>query len=140
MHYDAARLTLYIFGEYRANKKSNREVYDELKKQGLLLPADLVIADSAEPKSIGDFRDYGASIRGAEKGPDSVNYSMKWLQSLREIVIDSSRCPYHAEEFLSYELEQDKDGEFISAYPDKNNHAIDDVRYATNLMWRRRGQ
>lgn len=151
MHYDAARCKLYIFGEYRANKKSNRQVWDELISNGLITVIkdkkgnptgypDLIIADSAEPKSIGDFRDYGANIRGAEKGPDSVDYSIKWLQSLVEIIIDPVRCPYHAEEFLSYELEQDKNGEFISAYPDKNNHAIDDVRYALNLIWRRRGE
>jgi phage terminase large subunit len=65
---------------------------------------------------------------------------MKWLQSLVEIIIDPDRCPYHAEEFSNYELEKDKEGEFISAYPDKNNHAIDDTRYATNLIWRKRGQ
>jgi phage terminase large subunit len=139
MHYDTARMTLYIFDEYRVNKASNRSVYDALVGKGLN-PDDLVIADSAEPKSIADFREYGATIRGAEKGPDSVSYSMKWLQSLKAIVIDNERAPEHAEEFLNYELEQDKNGEIISAYPDKNNHAIDDVRYATNLIWRRRGQ
>ena len=35
---------------------------------------------------------------------------------------------------------QDKDGNFISEYPDRNNHAIDAVRYGTNMIWRRRGQ
>jgi PBSX family phage terminase large subunit len=154
MHYDAARHTLYIFGEYRANKKGNQKVWDELVEKGLVRKVeldegrgkksvsypDLIIADSAEPKSVGDFRAYGANVRGAEKGPDSVDYSIKWLQSLTAIVIDNERAPYHAEEFLNYELEQDKDGEFISAYPDKNNHAIDDTRYATNLIWRKRGQ
>jgi phage terminase large subunit len=65
---------------------------------------------------------------------------MKWLQSLVEIVIDPVRCPNHAEEFLNYELEQDKNGDFISQYPDKNNHFIDATRYRTNLIWRRRGQ
>ena len=88
--YDAARLTLYIFGEYRANKKGNRAVYDDLIASGLVTNQDLIIADSAEPKSIADFRDYGATIRGAEKGPDSVDYSIKWLQSLKEIVIDNN--------------------------------------------------
>jgi phage terminase large subunit len=140
MHYDAARMIIYIFGEYRANKKSNRAAWDDLQKLGLATTGDLIIADSAEPKSIGDFRDYGATIRGAEKGPDSVDYSIKWLASRAKIIIDPERAPYHAQEFLEYELEQDKDGEFISAYPDKNNHAIDDVRYATNLIWRKRGQ
>lgn len=138
-HYDAARLTLYIYGEVRRWKTSNRQMYDDLVAYGLT-PDDLVIADSAEPKSIADYREYGASIRGAEKGAESVKYSMKWLQSLRKIVIDNNRAPYTVDEFLDYEHEIDKDGNYISAYPDKNNHSIDAVRYATNLIWRKRGQ
>lgn len=138
-HFDANRRILYIFDEFKALKMGNREVYDYLVEHKGYEPSQLIIADSAEPKSIADFRDYGASCRGAEKGPESVNYSMKWLQSLKEIVIDPVRCPNHLEEFLNYELEQDKDGEYISAYPDMNNHFIDAVRYRTNLFWRRRG-
>ena len=138
-HFDANRRILYIFDEFKALKMGNREVYDYLVEHKGYEPSQLIIADSAEPKSIADFRDYGASCRGAEKGPESVNYSMKWLQSLNEIVIDPERCPNHLEEFLNYELEQDKDGEYISAYPDANNHFIDAVRYRTNLFWRRRG-
>jgi len=89
---------------------------------------------------VADFREYGASARGAEKGPESVKYSIKWLQALKAIVIDNERCPYTAEEFLEYEYEQDPDGNYISEYPDRNNHAIDSARYGTNLIWRRRGQ
>lgn len=137
-HYDAARLTLYIYDEWRANKVSNRGIYDALAAKGI--DGALLIADSAEPKSIADIRSYGANIRPAEKGPESVNYSMKWLQSLKAIVIDPVRCPATAQEFQDYELEQDKDGEFISAYPDRDNHQIDAVRYATNHIWKRRGQ
>jgi phage terminase large subunit len=139
MYYDPVNLKLYIFKEYRAYKKRNKKVYNELVLMGLR-KNDLIIADSAEPKSIADFKEYGAYIRGAEKGPDTLDYSMKWLQSLTEIVIDPERAPYHAQEFSEYELEQGKDGEFISEYPDKNNHAIDDSRYATNLIWRVRGE
>jgi len=138
-HYDAARLTLYIYGEVRAWKASNRRLYDLMVAAGLQ-PSDTLICDSAEPKSIADLREYGAAARGAEKGPDSVRYSIKWLQSLKSIVIDNTRCPHAAEEFLNYEYEQTKDGEYISEYPDVNNHGIDAVRYATNLIWRRRGQ
>jgi phage terminase large subunit len=134
VHYDAARMTLYIFGEYRAWKTSNRAVYDELVRRGLKND-ELIIADSAEPKSIADFWEYGASCRGAEKGPESVKYSIKWLQSIAAIVIDPERCPYTAQEFLEYEYEQDADGNYISEYPDHNNHAIDSVRYATNMIW-----
>ena len=65
---------------------------------------------------------------------------MKWLQSLREIVIDNARCPETAAEFLEYEYERSKDGEIISGYPDRNNHSIDAVRYATSQIWRRSGK
>jgi PBSX family phage terminase large subunit len=140
MHYDAARMTLYIFDEYRAQKKGNKAVYKDLVEKKKYRPEDLIIADSAEPKSIADFKEYGANIRGTEKGADSVSYSIKWLQSLRAIIIDNVRCPFSAQEFIDYELEQDKDGNYISEYPDKNNHFIDMTRYATNLIWRRRGQ
>jgi phage terminase large subunit len=139
MHYDAARMRLFIFMEYRCNKKSNRETADELIKLGIT-PNDLIIADSAEPKSVGDYKTYGFLIRGAEKGPGSVEYSMKWLQSLREIIIDNVRCPNTANEFLDYEYERDKEGNVISGYPDANNHAIDMARYATNPIWKKRGQ
>lgn len=138
MHYDAARMKLYIYGEYRSNRQSNLETYEKIKENGYN-DSDLIIADSAEPKSVADYRSYGANIRGAEKGAGSVKYSMKWLQSRAEIIIDPARAPHHAIEFAGYEFEQDKNGEFITAYPDKNNHAIDNVRYATNLIWRRRG-
>ena len=140
VHYDAARRILYIFSEYRAWKKNNKQLYEGMKKHAGYTNDQMLIADSAEPKSVADLREYGAACRGAEKGPDSVTYSMKWLQGLTAIVIDPERCPYSADEFINYEYEQDRDGNYISAYPDLNNHAIDMTRYATNLIWRRRGQ
>jgi PBSX family phage terminase large subunit len=139
MHYDAARMKLYIFLEYRVNKQKNRQTADKLIEMGIT-SNDIVTCDSAEPKSVGDYKSYGLLAREAEKGPGSVDYSMKWLQSLAEIVIDNSRCPHTAEEFLNYEYERDKEGNVISGYPDKNNHAIDMTRYAMNPIWKRRGQ
>lgn len=139
MHYDANRHRLYIFGELHGNKLSNEQTAQMLFDAGVT-EQDVVICDSAEPKSVGDYKAAGIFARPAEKGPGSVDYSMKWLQSLREIVIDNSRCPETAEEFLAYEYERDKDGEIISGYPDANNHHIDAVRYAMNPVWKRRGE
>lgn len=139
MHFDAARLTLYVFDEYRGYKHGNRQLYEVLTEIKAIKPDEMVIADSAEPKSIADLRTYGLSIRGAEKGPGSVDYSIKFLQSLKNIVIDNKRAPFTAQEFLNYELETDRDGNYITAYPDRDNHAIDAVRYGTSLIWRRRG-
>ena len=55
-------------------------------------------------------------------------------------MIDNVRCPVAAEEFLDYEYDRDKDGNVISGYPDGNDHCIDAVRYATNRIWKRRGE
>ncbi|MBQ8552318.1 MAG: PBSX family phage terminase large subunit [Clostridia bacterium] len=139
MHYDAARHTLYIFDEFRANKMSNENTAAELKRRGVK-DDDIITCDSAEMKSVGDYKSYGLFARGAKKGPGSVEYSMKWLQSLRGIVIDNVRCPKTAEEFLNYEYDRDKEGNVITGYPDRDNHSIDSVRYALESVWKRNGE
>jgi len=139
MHFDAARRRLFIFDELRCNKKSNAETARILTEEKGVLHSDLIIADSAEPKSIGDYRSCGLFCRGVEKGAGSVDYSMKWLQSLNEIIIDKKRCPGTAKEFIEYEYERSKDGEIISGYPDANNHSIDAVRYGMFPVWKKRG-
>ena len=48
-------------------------------------------------------------------------------------------CPSTYDEFTQYEFEQDKDGNFISEYPDKDNHSIDATRYALEKYWIRKG-
>lgn len=140
MTYIASQHKLVIFDEYHCNKQSNEQTAKELKENHMVTANDLIICDSAENKSVGDYRAYGLLARAAEKGPGSVEYSMKWLQSLREIVIDNKRCPYTAAEFFDYEYERDKEGNVISGYPDYNNHHIDAVRYAMNKVWKRRGE
>lgn len=139
-HFDKAHLDLYIFSEYSTVRTRNQDVFREIyEEKKLCSKVELVTADSAEPKSVADFRAYGAFIREAEKGPDSVRYGIKWLQGLRHIYIDKRRCPETWKEFISYEYETDKDGNFISAYPDANNHSIDAVRYALEKFYKRRG-
>lgn len=140
MHYDSARMILYIFQEFRTNKMRNSETGKILKDKFNLGRYDVVTCDSAEPKSVSDYRSYGINARGAEKGPDSVRYGMKWLQSLIKIVIDPVRCPNTAEEFKKYEYELDKEGNPTSVYPDANNHSIDMTRYAMERVWKRKGR
>lgn len=138
-YYDAARRTLYIFDELTRRRTGNRETAALVLER--ISQDEIVIADSAEEKSIGDYQSYGIRCRSAEKGPGSVNYSTKWLQSLASIVIDPARCPDTVTEFSEYEYERDKKtGEVLQGYPDLNNHHIDAVRYATNRIWKRRGK
>lgn len=126
MHYDKKHEILYIFNEVYKFSLDTRPAAEMVKK---LAQRRLVIADSAEPRTIRSFEKYGCNIKGAKKGPDSVEHGIKWLQDLRAIYIDKSRCPNAYREFVGYEYAQNKDGQFISQYPDKNNHAIDAVRY-----------
>ena len=139
VHWDPARRVLYLIDEYRANKQSNAQTWQALKDQKGVRDFDLITADSAEEKSIQDYRAYGSMCRGAIKGPDSRRYGFKWLQGLKKIVIDPAWCPNAAKEFSAYEYERNKDGEILNSYPDGNDHAIDAVRYATESMWRRKG-
>jgi len=140
VYYNAAQHRLYILDEDRRNKTKNAETARILKEEHGVGPNDKVVCDSQEQKSVSDYKDYGLFARGAIKGPGSVEYSMKWLASLIEIVIDNSRTPHTATEFLDYEYERDKEGNVISGYPDKNNHHIDAIRYALEEIWKRRGQ
>jgi phage terminase large subunit len=90
----------------------------------------MITCDSAEPKSIADMRSYNLRVKGAKKGPDSVEFGIKFLQDLEEIIIDPERCPNTAREFINYELEKDAKGNFKAEFPDKDNHSIDAVRYS----------
>ena len=142
MHFDKDKLDLYIFDEYDTYQSRVRDIYDDLyinyKKLG---KDELIIADSGGGGTfaIADFKAYGAYIRQAVKGNDSVNYGIKWLQGLNHIYIDKRRCPKTYKEFISYEYLQDREGNFISAYPDENNHSIDATRYALERYANRRG-
>ena len=138
MYYDANHQELFIFGELTKWKMGNEATAELLKVHGLTRE-DKIIADSSEPKSVADYNKFGLRCIGAEKGPGSVDYSMKWLQSLKAIIIDPKRCKDTYEEFSAYEYEHTKDGEIISGYPDANNHHIDAVRYGTEDIWKKPG-
>lgn len=128
MHYDKKRRTLYIYYEYYKQGAKYDAICDAIRcenKQG-----GVITAESAEPRSNDELRARGFKIISARKGPGSVEHGINWLQNLEQIVIDSTRCPNTAREFMQYELEPDNNGGFRDGFPDKDNHSIDAVRYA----------
>lgn len=134
--YDKKHETLYIYDEIYQVQLANRKAYQMIipKLHNQNTP---ISADSAEPKSISELKGYGLNIYPVKKGADSVDYGISWLQRLEKIYIDKRRCPNTYIEFIGYEYERNKYGEYISNYPDKNNHAIDAVRYACSNIMRR---
>jgi PBSX family phage terminase large subunit len=128
LQYNPSKMIMYIYEEVKRIKTGNEELIEILKEY----KDTQTIADNAEEKSIAFFRQNGYNIRACVKGAGSVDFGLKWLASRAKIVIDRKRCPETVKEFESYEYLKDKDGNFISGYPDKDNHFIDAVRYALN--------
>ena len=96
---------------------------------------DVVVADSAEPKSIEELRRMGLNIVPAQKGPDSVNFG---IQSMREkpfnVSIDSVNI---IKELRNCSYQQTRDGEYIEKPVDKWNHSIDAMRYGITHIYQR---
>lgn len=136
LHYDKTRETIYLIDENYVHKQSNETTGKWIKDKKYT--DAYIICDSAEPKSVADYRALSLPAKSAIKGPGSLDYSMKWL-ARRKIVIDRKRTPYAYEEFVNYEYERNKDGEIISGYPDENDHVISAVRYALEPAYRRMG-
>jgi phage terminase large subunit len=126
MHHDQTRHRLYIYAEEGGLGLSNEDLWNHTRPYN----DTETTADSAEPKSIKELGRLGMKIRGARKGKDSVGFGIRQLQALESIVIDPVRCPRAAYEFQNYAHEQARSGEVRNDYPDKDNHAIDAVRYA----------
>jgi len=133
-HYDRKGRKLYIFEEVFVTGMSNRELANRIKET-LDNPKILIVADSEEPKSIHEMNnDYGLrNIMGAKKGSGSIEYGIKFLQDLDEIIIDPDRCPNSRREFLNAEYDVDKFGNILPRLVDKNNHILDNIRYRMEL-------
>lgn len=148
--YDRRTQTVYILDEIVKRGCSNTDIADMIKAKGYDKAApteyytsplggdiyhtkQLIICDSAEPKSIADLRKQGIKAKECKKYPGSVNYGIRWLQSKR-IIIDPRRTPHAFKEFTEYEYEQTKDGEFLASVPDRANHLIDSTRYSLDML------
>jgi phage terminase large subunit len=102
---------------------SNKQIADTL---GNLDPA-LVIADSAEPKSIDEIRLYGVNIIASVKGKDSVNTGIQLVQDKR--ISMTKRSTNLIKEYRNYIWKTDPDGKVINVPEDIFNHAMDALRY-----------
>ena len=150
--YDSRTQTVYLLDEIVQRGCSNQRIVEILKEKGFdkepdnvpryVSPIDgtayaperqLIICDSAEPKSVYDVAQLGLRAIPCQKYPGSVQYGVRWLQS-KVIVIDPKRTPTAYQEFTEYEYLRTKDGDILTNLPDKNNHTIDALRYALDRL------
>lgn len=106
---------------------SNRSIADFIL--GLDLPSTLVIADSAEPKSIDELHSYGVSIKPAEKGKDSIRQGIQYVQELP--ISMTKRSVNLIKEYRNYVWATDRLGATISPNipEDEFNDLLDAARY-----------
>ena len=91
----------------------------------------MVVADSAEPKSIDDIHGHGINVHPARKGRDSVRSGIDFLRS-RPLLI-TERSLHGIKELRNYKWKEDKNGRQINEPVDAFNHFIDATRYA--ITW-----
>jgi phage terminase large subunit len=121
-------------------KKKEIWICDEIYKVGLLNSAsaplvkpyskyDIVYCDSAEPKSVAEYRTLGINAKSADKGQGSIETGIKFLQDYKIYIHPT--CRNITQEFQTYRwVEDKKTGMFLPKPEDANNHAIDAIRYA----------
>jgi len=117
----------FIFDEALYRKgMSNKQIADLINN--LDQPDILVMADSAEPKSIAELREYGVNVLPANKGQGSVNQGIQYVQGQRISV--TKRSTNLLKEYRNYLWKTDKDGKIINTPEDIFNHCMDGIRYA----------
>lgn len=89
--------------------------------------ADMIIADSAEPKSIAEIQAQGLWCVPSVKGADSIVVGLDILRRYKIHVTRRSRGLIS--NLKAYKWQKDRDGKDTNAPQDKNNHAIDAIRY-----------
>lgn len=115
----------YIVDEITFQKGlSNRQIADILLNER----RELVIADSAEPKSIDEIASYGLSIIGCDKGADSVRNGIQVVQDQRISI--TKRSTNIIKEYRNYLWKSDKDGKILNVPESGFDHSMDAIRYA----------
>ena len=135
----AALISIYYYnGGYILDEEfcqvgmKNREIADYLKNK----PRALVVADSAEPKSIAEIKEYGINIlpcvkKGA-KGIDYKRYSIQTVQDLKISVTRSSATLL--KEYRNYLWAVDRDGKLLQNETEGADHCLDAARYGLTSL------
>ena len=121
----------YIFDEvfYRTQMR-NSDIASVLNNKD---PQALVIADSAEPKSIAELQLAGVNMLPCIKGSDSVAYGIGIVQDLR--IFYTARSTHLKAEYENYAWKVKKDGDTVAGEPKEgNDHLMDAVRYACSSL------
>jgi len=88
----------------------------------------IVLADSAEPKSIDEIKSYGVNILPCIKGPGSINKGIDYVQSLK--ISMTKRSLNLIKEYRNYLWKTDRNGKILTEPDVGFDHCMDALRYA----------
>lgn len=129
IHIDKKMKKIYVFEEYYQSGMNDDELLRVCKK---MFKNQIVICDSADPKTIDYLAINNINAVPAVKGADSINRGIRWLQGY-DIIIHKE-CQNFKNEIEQYHWLEDKYGNTMAKACDENNHLLDALRYATEPL------
>lgn len=122
---------IYIFDEWYETGTTNQKIAEQIKSMGY--GGQVIICDSAEPKSIQELQECGLKAEPSRKGRDSVNHGIQQIQNYKIIV--HPRCREFWKEINNYCWEKDKYDRPTDKPEHEFSHGMDAMRYGVaNLL------
>lgn len=122
---------IYVFDEWYKTGVTNKIIANAIKEKGY--GGQIIICDSAEPKSIRELQDEGIRARASIKGRDSVNYGIQLIQNYKILI--HPKCVEFYKEISNYCWGKDKDGKLTDKPEHEFSHGMDSLRYGvTNIL------
>ena len=124
---DHEQKEIYVFDEIYQKGMQNTAIYNNIEKLGF--KKEIIVADSAEPKSIDHLKGLGLyRIKASKKGKDSINAGIQFIQDFKIFI--HPRCVNFLTEISNYAWDKDKFGKAVNKPIDDFNHLMDAMRYA----------
>ena len=124
---DMEQKEIYVFDEIYQKGMQNTAIYSNIEKLGF--KKEIIVADSAEPKSIDHLKGLGLyRIKASKKGKDSINAGIQFIQDFKIFI--HPRCVNFLTEISNYAWDNDKFGKAVNKPIDDFNHLMDAMRYA----------
>ena len=129
---DNTNMKIYIFDEWYASGVTNKVIAAKIKEMGY--GGQIIVCDSAEPKSIAELQEEGIKAEPSRKGKDSVNHGIQLIQNY-EIIIHP-RCIEFYKEISNYCWSKDKNGKSTDKPDHEFSHGMDSMRYGVTKVLR----
>ena len=127
---DNTNMRIYIFDEWYQSGVTNRIIAAKIKEMGY--GGQVIVCDSAEPKSIAELQEEGIKAEPSRKGKDSVNHGIQQIQNYKIVI--HPRCTEFHKEISNYCWKKDKNGKSTDQPDHEFSHGMDSMRYGVTKI------